>query len=191
MPAVRPLNHPAVSFMPSLPRRGHHSAMGDVGYVTSPLCRESDVVKVIALIGTQVLLNCPWRRPGDDQRIQCRSKMDLVMDVGSRERYSQRNSLPIDDEVAFFVPSLPRSVGFLPVLSPLLLGRTPSRCPETATPSRCLCRSHIPASRGSRFWQRLPPWSISGNAHGPWNRNRTRVEAFSTGIRSEGHTGCR
>ena len=101
MPAVRPLNHPAVSFLPSLPWRGDHAAMGDVGYVTSPLCRESNVVKVIALIGTQVLLNCPWRRPGDDQRIQCRSKMDLVMDVGSRERYSQRNSLPIDDEVAF------------------------------------------------------------------------------------------
>jgi hypothetical protein len=75
--------------------------MGNVSDVTSALRRESDVVIVITLVGAQVLLDRPWRRPGDSQGVQCRSKMDLVMVVGSRECYSQRDSLAIDDEVAF------------------------------------------------------------------------------------------
>ena len=61
----------------------------------------SEVVIVITLIGAQVLFNRQWRRPGAGQRIQCRSKMDLVMVVGSRQCYSQGDSLTIDDEVAF------------------------------------------------------------------------------------------
>ena len=74
--------------------------MGDVGDVTSSLRRESDVVIVVTLIGAQVLPNGSWRRSGDDQRVQSQSKMDLVMVVGSRECYSQGDSLTIDDEVA-------------------------------------------------------------------------------------------
>ena len=101
MPTVRPLDHPAVSFLPSLPCGGGHAAIGDVGDVTSPLCRESDVVKVITLIGAQMLLDVPRRRPGDDQRVQRRSETLLIMDVGSRECYPKRDSLAIDDEVAF------------------------------------------------------------------------------------------
>ena len=101
MPAVRPLDHPAVRFLSGLLRKGGHATMWDVCDVTSPLCRESDVVKVITLIGTQVLFNDPRRRPADDHRIQRRSELDLIVDIGPREYYSKRNSLTIDDEVAF------------------------------------------------------------------------------------------
>src|SRR5260370_37832911 len=100
MPTVCPLDHPAVGFLPSLPCGGGHAAMGDVGDVSSSLRRDSDVAIVITLIGAQVLPNGSWRSSGDDQRVQCRSKMDLVMVVGSRECYSQGDSLTIDDEVA-------------------------------------------------------------------------------------------
>ncbi len=75
--------------------------MGDVGDVTSPLCRESDVVIVITLIGAQMLLDVSRRGPGDDERVKRRAETLLVMDVGSRERYSQGDSPTIDDEVAF------------------------------------------------------------------------------------------
>jgi hypothetical protein len=100
MPAVCPLDHPAVGSLPSLPWRGSHAAMRDVGDVTSSLRRESDVGRVVSLISAQVLLNRSWRRSGGDQRVECRSNMDLVMVVGSRECHSQGDSLTVDDEVA-------------------------------------------------------------------------------------------
>jgi hypothetical protein len=75
--------------------------MGDMGDVTSPLRRESDVVIVITLIGAQMLLNVFRRGPGDDERIQRRPETHLIMDVGSREFYPERDSLAIDDEVTF------------------------------------------------------------------------------------------
>jgi hypothetical protein len=101
MPTVRPLDHPAVSFLASLPCRGGHAAMGDVGDVTSLPSRESDVVKVITLIAAQMLLDLPRRWPGDDDRVQCRPETLLIMDVGSRESYPKRDSLAIDNEVTF------------------------------------------------------------------------------------------
>ena len=131
MPAVRPLDHPAVSFLPPLPCGGGHAAMADVGDVTSPLRRESDVVIVITLIGAQVLFNRQWRRPGDGQRIQCRSKMDLVMVVGSRQCYSQGDSLTIDDEVAFCAELSPVGRVLARFIPPLPV-RRPSHCPVTA-----------------------------------------------------------
>src|SRR5208282_898982 len=75
MPTVRPLDYSAVSFLPSPPCRGGNAAMGDMGDVTSLTCRESDVVKVITLIGAQMLLDGPRRGPGDDERIQRRPEM--------------------------------------------------------------------------------------------------------------------
>jgi hypothetical protein len=57
--------------------------MRDMGNVASPLCRESDVVKVISLIGAKMLLDVPRRRPGDDGRAQRRPESFLIMDVGS------------------------------------------------------------------------------------------------------------
>ena len=101
MPTVRPLDHPAVSFLPSPPRGGGDAAIGNVGDVTSPLCRESDVVKVITLIAAQMLLDDLRRRPLDDERIQRRPETLLIMDVGSREAYAKRDSLAIDNEVTF------------------------------------------------------------------------------------------
>jgi hypothetical protein len=101
MPTVCPLDHPAVSFPPRFLRRGTHATMGDVRNVTSPLRREADVVIILTLICAEMLLNVPRRGSGDDRRIQRRSEMDLIMVVGSRERYPNRDSLTIDDEVAF------------------------------------------------------------------------------------------
>ena len=101
MPTVRPLDHPAVSFLPSPPRGGGDAAIGNVGDVTSPLCRESDVLKVITLIAAQMLLDVRRRGPGDDERVQRRPKTLLIMDVGSRECYPKRDSLAIDNEVTF------------------------------------------------------------------------------------------
>ena len=83
MPTVRPLDHPAVSFLPSPPRGGGDAAIGNVGDVTSSLCRESDVLKVVTLIAAQMLLDVPRRGPGDDERVQRRPKTLLIMDVGS------------------------------------------------------------------------------------------------------------
>src|SRR5271157_5659772 len=90
MPAVRPLDHPAVSFLPSSSCRGGNAAMGDVGDVTSPLCREADVVVVVTLISAQMLLDVSRRGPGDDERIQRRPETHLIVDVGSREFYPKR-----------------------------------------------------------------------------------------------------
>ncbi len=101
MPSVGPLDHPAVSLLSSPPRSGGNAAMGDMGDVASPLCRESNVVKVIALIGAQMLLNVPRRRPSDDERVQRRPETFLIVDVGSREYYPKRDSPAIDAEVAF------------------------------------------------------------------------------------------
>jgi hypothetical protein len=101
MPSVGPLDHPAVSLLPSPPCSGGNAAMRDMGDVASPLCRESDVVKVIALIGAQMLLDVSTRRPGHNERVQRRPETLLIMDVGSRESYAKRDSLPIDDEVTF------------------------------------------------------------------------------------------
>src|SRR5208282_1507957 len=99
-----------------------------------------------------------------------------------------RNPYLRTDAARRFEPSLPRSVGFLPVSSPLLPVRRPLRCPATATSSQCPYSGHIPANRVSRVWKKSLLWSISGNAHGLQNRSRTRVGAFSTGILSSGHT---
>ncbi len=188
MPSVGPLDHPAVSLLSSPPRSGGNAAMGDMGDVASPLCRESNVVKVIALIGAQMLLNVPRRRPSDDERVQRRPETFLIVDVGSREYYPKRDSPAIDAEVAFRAQL--SSIGrILPVSSPLLPVQRPSRCPVTATPSRYPCSDHIPANRVSRVWKKSPLWSISGNAHGRRNPIRIRVGASSTGIRSSGHTG--
>jgi len=101
MPTVRPLDHPAVSFLPAPPWRGRHAAMRDVGDVTSPLRRQSDVVIVITLIGAQILLDGSRRGPGDDQRVQRSPELGFIMIVGPRESYPKRDSLAIDDEVAF------------------------------------------------------------------------------------------
>ncbi len=101
MPSVRPLDHPAVSFLPSLPRGRRNTSIGKVGNVTSPLCRESDIVKVITLITAQMLVDLARRRPVDDERVQRRPKTLLIMDVGSRESYPKRDSLAIDNEVTF------------------------------------------------------------------------------------------
>ena len=101
MPTVRPLDHPAVSFLPSPPRGGGDAAIGNVGDVTSPLCRELDVRKVITLIAAQMLLDVRRRGPGDDERVQRRPKTLLIMDVGSRKSYPKRDSLAIDNEVTF------------------------------------------------------------------------------------------
>ncbi len=75
--------------------------MGDVGDVTSPLCREADVVVVVTLISAQMLLDVSRRGPGDDERIQRRPETHLIVDVGSREFYPKRDTLAIDDEVTF------------------------------------------------------------------------------------------
>ena len=75
--------------------------MGNMGDVTSPLRRESDVVIVIRLIGAQMLLDVSRRGPGDDERVQGRPETHLIMDVGSRQSYPKRDSLAIDDEVTF------------------------------------------------------------------------------------------
>jgi hypothetical protein len=101
MPTVRPLDHPAVSFLPSPPRGRCNAAIGNVGNVTSPLCRESDVLKVITLIAAQMLLDVSRRSPVDDERVQRRPETSLIMDVGSRESYPKRDSLAIDNEVTF------------------------------------------------------------------------------------------
>jgi len=77
------------------------AALGNVGDVTSPLCRESDVLKVITLIAAQMLLDVRRRGPGDDERVQRRPKTLLIMDVGSRECDPKRDSLAIDNEVTF------------------------------------------------------------------------------------------
>jgi len=63
--------------------------------------RESNVVIVITLIAAQMLLKFLWRGPGDDHRIQSRSKPSLVVGIGPREFDSQGDPLAIDDEVAF------------------------------------------------------------------------------------------
>jgi len=101
MPTVCPLDYPSVGCLPSLPGKRGHATTWDVRDVTSPLRREANVVIVITLIGAQVLLNGTRRGAGDDHRIQRSSEMDLIMVVGSREDYAKRDSLTIDDEVAF------------------------------------------------------------------------------------------
>ena len=101
MPAVRPLDHPAVRFLSGLLRNRGHATIWDVRDVNSPLRTETNVVKVVTLIGAQVLLNDPRRRSADDHRIQRRSELDLIVDVGPREYYSKRDSLTIDDKVPF------------------------------------------------------------------------------------------
>ena len=190
MPTVRPLDHPAVSFLPSPPRGWCNAAIGNVGNVTSPLCRESDVVKVVTLIAAQMLFDLPRRRPVDDERVQRRPETFLSWTLAPESLTPSGIPWPSTTKCRF-VPSFPRSVGFLPVSSPLLPVRRPSRCPATATSSQCPYSGHTPANRVSRAWQKLPLWPISGNARGLRNRSRTRVGASSTGIRSLGHTEFR
>src|SRR6516165_983333 len=190
MPAVRPLDHPAVRSLSGLLRKRGHATIWDVCDVNSPLRTETNVVKVVTLIGAQVLLNDPRRRPADDHRIQRRSELDLIVDVGPREYYSKRDSLTIDDKVPFG-PELTAIGRFSPVLSPLLPVRKPLRCPVTATSSRCLCGRRIRAGRASRVGKRSRRWSISGSAHGPLTRSHTHAVAFSIGIRFSAHTEFR
>jgi hypothetical protein len=75
--------------------------MGDVGNVASPLCGKADVVIVITLVGAEMLLDGSKQGPGNDQRIQRSSGMNLIMVVGRRECYANWSSLAVDDEVAF------------------------------------------------------------------------------------------
>jgi len=100
MPAVCSLDHPAVCLLPALPHRRRDTTVRDVGDVTPSLRREPNVVEVIAFVGAQVLFNGLRRRSWDGQRVQGRSKMDLVMVIGTRECYAQGDSLTIDDKVA-------------------------------------------------------------------------------------------
>ncbi len=101
MPTVRALDHPAVSFLPRFLRELSHSTRGDVRDVTSPLRGEPNIVVVITFIGAQMLSDDARRGPGDDHRIQRRSELGLIVIVGSREDYPKRDSLTVDDEVAF------------------------------------------------------------------------------------------
>ena len=101
MPAVRPLDHPTVSFLPSSSCGWGNAAMRDVDDIASPLCREADVIVVITLVCAQMLLDISRRGSGDDERIQRLPKLLLIMDVGSRECYAKRDSVTIDYKVAF------------------------------------------------------------------------------------------
>ena len=101
MPTVRALDHPAVSFLPKFLGKLGHSKIGDVRDVTSPLRREPNIVVVITFIGAQMLCDDARRGPRDDHRIQRRSELGLIVVVGSREDYPKRDSLTVDDEVAF------------------------------------------------------------------------------------------
>ena len=60
MPSVRPLDHPAVKFLPSPPRGRCNAAIGNVGNVTSPLCRESDVLKQVLKSSPAILAVSPF-----------------------------------------------------------------------------------------------------------------------------------
>jgi len=101
MPSVRALDHPSVGFSPRLPWSGVNATMRDVGDVSTPVCRAANVFKVIGLVGTQTLLNHPRRWSGDDERIQRLPEPLLIMDVGSRECYPERDSVAINYKVTF------------------------------------------------------------------------------------------
>jgi hypothetical protein len=101
VPPVRALDHPAVSLLPKLLGERGHSTIGDVRDVTSPLRGEPNIVVVITFIGAQMLFDDARRGPRDDHRIQRCSELGLIVVVGSREDYPKRDSLTVDDEVAF------------------------------------------------------------------------------------------
>jgi len=158
--------------------------MNDIEFSLQPFPTEWEIV---SLILASMLFNQPRTWSGNSERIPNVVMLFAVMDIGSREYHSQRNTILIDDIVPFG-PKLSSICRVFPGFFPLSRERKQFGYPVSATATLFLSDRHTLSGSESTSFETLLLQPTAESTGVSCSLRNTRLEAFSIDSQYAEHT---